>query len=668
MSKHYWLYNLNNNYLYLFILIVISSIIVLSGYPQLMGYWEGTTVYWSFVPTTKPFLIFGINKAGDTVGFHGVLGYAFLELARYLSDIIGHSLSYLRILPSIYGVIAILIIYGTIKKYNDQNLAFIVASLVATNIVFIVFQRQLVSMSLTMMLLFLCLNRYLNWNSKKTIISTITFGLSCSLLALNHVIGRICLLAILTLSIFDINHIFYKQNNIINLVRIKHFIYVFFSFLIFLTIFHPLNLVKLFSFDFIVTMVGESAFATQHGLFDTFIYNLKYFVKYYIIGSGSSIYPSDIILMLPYRIMHPILIPLFIYGMIVSLNTKTTFNFTILLLTGLIFTAVNLSSIMPNLPFEMSTTLGTPTRSYFLVPFFAYFSGLGIYELIVKQKKHRVVNYILISAFCVFIVIRISMFNTESERFKEYIENRHFDFTLPAIEKDWEIADWTNDYIRRNIIDKNAQVSDLLHKDKLELHLNQIYLYNLSKYVKSQIDKLEKISSKNIIYIPENYYTPNYLRYGGASPLKGFAYYFPMYMTFYLQEYGINISYLVKNIDIKGTLPKRAIDVLDRYNKGEDNENQYPTTDAEVKTLKNVERILNVLNKFDPVKNYIQKLRVQEHYEANAVSIGKYYVVKTSSKKPDYYLITDNEQLKEIQNYSSSKIALSMPINSSINK
>ena len=151
MNINNWLYNKNNSYLYLFILLVISLIIVLSGYPQLMGYWEGTTVYWSFTPTTKPFLIFGIHKSADTAGIHGNFGYAFLELSRYLSDFIGHSLSNLRIFPSIYGLITVLTVYATIRKYNNPELAFIVALLLATNIVFIIFQRQLQSMSLTIM-------------------------------------------------------------------------------------------------------------------------------------------------------------------------------------------------------------------------------------------------------------------------------------------------------------------------------------------------------------------------------------------------------------------------------------------------------------------------------------------------------------------------------------
>jgi hypothetical protein len=668
MNKIQRPYYLNNNYVYLFILIAISTNIVLSGYPQLMGYWEGTTVYWPFAPTTKPFLIFGIQKAADSAGFHGIHGYAFLELARYLSDIIGHSLSNLRILPSVYGVITVFTIYMTIRKYNNPNLAFIVASLIATNILFIVFQRQLQSMSLTMMFLFLCLNRYLNWNSQKTILSAITFGLSCSLLSLNYVIGRICLVAILILSVIDIHYLFTNPSKLLNLARVKNFLYVFFSFLTFLTLFFPLNIVKLFRTDFIFTMMGENVLTTKFGFADTFIHNIKYFIQYYIIGSDSGIYPSDLILMLPYRIIHPILIPFSIYGLIISIRKKTIFNHVFLILFVLIFIAINLSSIMPNLPFEMSTTLGNPTRSYFLVPFFIYYSGLGIYELLVKLKKHRILNYILISTFCLFIVIRISMFNSESNRFKEYIENKQFDFTLPAIEKDWDHDDWTNDYIRRNIIDNSSITSDLLHKDKLELHLNQIYLYNLAKYVKSHIDMLENISSKNIIYIPENYYTPNYLRYGGASPIKGYAYYFPMYMTFYLQDKGLNISYLVRNDDIKGTLPKRAIDVLDRYNKGENNENQYPTTKEDIKKLKYVEKILGVLSEFELVNNYIQNLRRQEHYEPDAVSIGEYYVVKTSSTKPDYYLITDSKQLEQIQKYPNMEIALSLPLDSSINK
>ena len=50
----------------------------------------------------------------------------------------------------------------------------------------------------------------------------------------------------------------------------------------------------------------------------------------------------------------------------------------------------------------------------------------------------------------------------------------------------------------------------------------------------------------NLLYIPAEIYTPfNHKFSGGNVPWKGHPYYFKMYLTFFLQEQGINVSYLV---------------------------------------------------------------------------------------------------------------------------
>ena len=68
-----------------------------------------------------------------------------------------------------------------------------------------------------------------------------------------------------------------------------------------------------------------------------------------------------------------------------------------------------------------------------------------------------------------------------------------------------------------------------------------------------------------LLYIPEKIFTPCNYRRGDLSPNKGSPYYFPMYLTFHLQEKDINVSYLVKNEDIKNPFLKKAIHVVDRY-------------------------------------------------------------------------------------------------------
>ena len=56
---------------------------------------------------------------------------------------------------------------------------------------------------------------------------------------------------------------------------------------------------------------------------------------------------------------------------------------------------------------------------------------------------------------------------------------------------------------------------------------------------------------KQILYVPEDYFTPCLFKIGDNIPTKGEPYYFPMFLTIYLQEQGINASYFVKKDETK---------------------------------------------------------------------------------------------------------------------
>ena len=75
---------LNKNLIYknisLFLLIVLIVLVVSINYPQLISLWESGVIYQSFYPTEKPLLFLAIQKAGDTSAFHGLFGYALLDL------------------------------------------------------------------------------------------------------------------------------------------------------------------------------------------------------------------------------------------------------------------------------------------------------------------------------------------------------------------------------------------------------------------------------------------------------------------------------------------------------------------------------------------------------------------------------------------------------------
>ena len=112
------------------------------------------------------------------------------------------------------------------------------------------------------------------------------------------------------------------------------------------------------------------------------------------------------------------------------------------------------------------------------------------------------------------------------------------------------------------------------------------------------------------------------------SPNKGSKYYFPMYLTFYLQERGINVSYLVKNDDIKEHFLKKAVDVVDRYRKNKTSysiipslkelsleeqqaldDHLYPKNKEQERVVKLFSVIFDWFENFDFTKNWLKSIR-----------------------------------------------------------
>ena len=127
-------------YFLILLIVIVSSV----NYPQLIGFWESGVIYESFIPTGKPLLFLAIQKAGDTSGYHGLYGYALLDLSRYLSDLLGHSISNVRLLSVFYGIISIILVFIICNRYFGIKIAIISSSLLITNLHFITFQNLLV--------------------------------------------------------------------------------------------------------------------------------------------------------------------------------------------------------------------------------------------------------------------------------------------------------------------------------------------------------------------------------------------------------------------------------------------------------------------------------------------------------------------------------------------
>ena len=136
------------------------------------------------------------------------------------------------------------------------------------------------------------------------------------------------------------------------------------------------------------------------------------------------------------------------------------------------------------------------------------------------------------------------------------------------------------------------------------------------------------------------------------SPNKGSKYYFPMYLTFYLQERGINVSYLVKNDDIKEHFFKKAVDVVDRYRKNKTaysiipslkelsleeqqalDDHLYPKNKEQERVVKLFSVIFDWFENFDFTKNWLKSIRNSKNFESESL-IGDYHINTTSRKTP----------------------------------
>ena len=54
--------------------LILCISLALIKHPPLIGIWESTVVYRSFLPTTRPPLVLGIQKSANTTGHHGLFG------------------------------------------------------------------------------------------------------------------------------------------------------------------------------------------------------------------------------------------------------------------------------------------------------------------------------------------------------------------------------------------------------------------------------------------------------------------------------------------------------------------------------------------------------------------------------------------------------------------
>ena len=643
-------------YLLLLSLIVICLFLAFYNHPPILSLFESPEIYNNFLPTKKPTLMFAVSEDPVTNVSFGTFDYATILISRYLSDYLGHSISNIRLPSLIYGLLALFLLFIITNRWFGWKIALISTLLLSTNQHFLIFQHSLIAHMATLTTILFCIERFQSLTNKKNNFTIISFGFACALTCLHYWYGRWGMLCILFFYLFDFNNFsisnFKSYLNFTNKERIKTFFLILVSTIIILTIFYPANIFVIFSSDFIYPTNRIGNFSSEiSGTFQNIWINFYLFFKNLIFDKSK--FPSDIMLWANYPVENILVFLLSIIGIIISLSRKVTYPilFTLYVLFITFFPQL-FSETYINNSGKLSSTLN-PGRSLFFIPFACIMAAIGlkfIYTFF-KEKKYFVkISFVFFISL--FFCFRFYGYFAEINRFNDKINSYNIDFSRPAP---------TDNF---SSIGHDAG----FNLPERDMHYDQIYYYQLSKFILKQLkeENSETAKFKKIIYVPSETYTPSKYK---IFVSKGSPYYLPMYLTFYLQEQGLNVSYLGKIKDIQEPFLKKAIKVLDRYKQGKNqspgdtmSDGHYPRNKKQEESVKMFINIIEWIESYEMGKKWLDSIRTNENYNYNNQLIDDYFVSVTSKKTPDYLLITNKKQLESIKNQNNYIVELSMPI------
>ena len=136
-----------------------------------------------------------------------------------------------------------------------------------------------------------------------------------------------------------------------------------------------------------------------------------------------------------------------------------------------------------------------------------------------------------------------------------------------------------------------------------------------------------------------------------------------MFLTFYLQERGINVSYLVNQQDVKGGLIYRIINVVDHYDVRKNNPGFYPRSKSQQNTVIKAKKVISWIESYKWGENLIQSIRQQKNINSKSKIIGDYFINTTSHKDPEYLILSNTGELEAAKQLKDAKIVLVMPEN-----
>lgn len=530
--------NIQDRLYIVLVLVFVSFCIVAAAvqYPPLIAPWEGAVIYPALDPARVPDVSLRIQEGGDTGGYHGASGYGLLFVGRNVADALGYSLATVRSPVMLYGLLSVGLLFVIAYRWFGRWVALFAAAVMATNVTFINYQHSLVPQTLSIMAMLLCIERYQSFTIKQSWFAIVTFALACTLLALNYLVGRFMMVGIVSLFVAG-SHFWNKKEQSLKRTLAKHvthvlaFAVVFFTTLAFMD---QDNLGLLFNREFLFSRLGEYSTGPGEALQGA-LHNAGFFWSFFVVGGPETRYPSDIALTIHYPIESSIVLLLAGIGMVANLHRLLSREFIVAYgLTGLLVLILAMSHVDAGLPYAASSTLSS-YRLCFLIPFLAFFAGAGglyIFEQMRSVRRH----FLYLSLIGIgYFGLRMASFGLEVARYSERLASQSFDFAERPVQDGLRAGGWG-------------------YEEKRRAEMTQIYFKRLADHILKQMKAEKEASAPAIVYVSERDFVPEYATWGGKVPTisrpEEFRYYFEMFLTLYLNDAGIRVTYPLRVSDI----------------------------------------------------------------------------------------------------------------------
>lgn len=397
----------------------------LFNHPPLLGFWESSTVFYTFAPAHLDLNV-QIHPRANIGGY----GYAALELARSLAALCGFNLWTLRLIPVVCGWLSLWLFFRFVKRWYGPEPAVLGTSLLALNPVFLIYQHQYMIAIVTFACVMLCLERFQSFDEEKTgSDAALAFGAACALTSIHYAMGRLMAMAIAGfwfLRRVEPGPPSLKWTALGTAERRRAAYLALASFAFTLTALDYKNIFLLFNRRFISPDWSEHAHGASEGL-GVIAYNYRFVVQAFT-GSGDLLgrYATDLIVDVPYRLVSLPILALLVLGLALSIRRlRERRELFTLYLFGLNVCLPMLSQLSPS---GRGTTLSTYRMYLALIPIYILVALAARWLIDNSKPLGKRARAALLVAAAALLAHQAYRCRTEAMRFRDYLSR--FDCAL----------------------------------------------------------------------------------------------------------------------------------------------------------------------------------------------------------------------------------------------